>query len=51
MYNMTIQYNNTIIKKMTVLHDGLHSTGQGSSVSCSANILYSHRLQNKVMCI
>ena len=39
MYNMTIQYNNKIVKKMTVQHDGLHSAGQGSSVSCSANIL------------
>ena len=29
----------------------LHSAGQGSSVSCSANILYSHRMQNEVMCI
>ena len=36
---------------MTVQYDGLHSAGQGSSVSCSANILYSHRLQNEVMCI
>ena len=48
MYNMTIQYNN---KKDDSIDDGLHSAGQGSSVSCSANILYSHRLQNKVMCI
>ena len=36
---------------MTVHYDGLHSAGHGSSVSCSANILYSHGLQNEVMYI
>ena len=33
------------------MYDGLHSAGQGSSVSCSANILYSHCLLNEFVCI
>ena len=43
---LSIQCNNNII-----INDALHSAGQGSSVSSSANILYSHRLQNEAMYI
>ena len=49
-YIMAIQYDNNIVQKDDSVV-GLHPAGQGSSVRCSANVLYSQRLQNEGKCI